>query len=96
MVIELIRGLEIKIEFLTDDVINFHITKNTVLRGKEALRYFKWVFDEIFNSGVRLVLISLPKRSEARHIRLMALRAGFKKHTEIDNNIIYYLIKGSD
>ena len=88
IVIELIRGLEIKIEFLTDDVINFHVLRNEVLRGKEAVQYSRVVFDEIFKSGIRLILISLPKRQEARHIRLMALRCGFKKHIDLDDNII--------
>jgi len=96
IVIELIKGLEIKIEFLADGVINFHIARNEVLRGAQVLKYSQKVFDAIFDSGVKLILISLSKKAEARHIRLMALRCGFKKHCEIDNNIIYFLIKGSE
>lgn len=96
IVIELIKGLEIKLEFLADGVVNFHIVKNDVIRGSRAIKYFKIIFDALFESGIKLILVSLSKRQDVRHIRLMALRAGFKKHTEIDNNIIYYLIKGSD
>lgn len=96
IVIELIKGLEIKIEYLADGVINFHILKNDVVKGARAIKYFKMIFKEIFDAGVKLILISLSKRQSKRHIRLMALRAGFKKHCEIDNNIIYYLIKGSE
>jgi len=96
IVIELIKGLEIKLEFLADGVVNFHIVKNDVIRGSRAIKYFKIIFDALFESGVKLILISLSKKPETRHIRLMALRAGFKKHMELDNNIIYYLVKGSD
>jgi len=94
IVIELIKGLEIKIEFLADNVINFHIVKNEVVRGARALKYFRLVFDALFASGIKLILVSLAKKPETRHIRLMALRAGFKKHMDLDNNIIYYLMKG--
>lgn len=96
MVIELVKGLEIRLEFLADGVVNFHIVKNDVIRGSRAIKYFKIIFDALFESGIKLILISLAKRPETRHIRLMALRAGFKKHMELDNNIIYYLVKGSD
>lgn len=96
IVIELIKGLEIKLEFLADGVVNFHVVKNDVIRGSRAIKYFKIIFDALFESGVKLILISLSKKPETRHIRLMALRAGFKKHMELDNNIIYYLVKGSD
>lgn len=96
IVIELIKGLEIKLEYLADGVINFHILKNDVVKGARAIKYFKMIFDAFFDSGIRLILVSLAKKPETRHIRLMALRAGFKKHCEIDNNIIYFLIKGSD
>ena len=96
IMIELVKGLEIKIEFLADNVINFHIIKNDVVKGARAIKYFKLIFDALFEGGIKLILISLAKRPETRHIRLMALRAGFKKHCEIDNNIIYFLIKGSE
>ena len=96
MIIELVKGLEIRLEFLADGVVNFHIVKNDVIRGSRAIKYFKIIFDALFESGVKLILISLSKKPETRHIRLMALRAGFKKHMELDNNIIYYLVKGSD
>lgn len=96
MIIELVKGLEIRLEFLADGVVNFHIVKNDVIRGSRAIKYFKIIFDALFESGVKLILISLSKKPETRHIRLTALRAGFKKHMELDNNIIYYLVKGSD
>lgn len=96
MVIELVKGLEIRLEFLADGVINFHVVKNEIARGELAIKYAKLVFAALFASGVKLILISLSKKPETRHIRLMALRAGFKKHMELDNNIIYYLVKGSD
>ena len=94
--IELIKGLEIRLEFLADGVVNFHIVKNDVIRGSRAIKYFKIIFDTLFESGIKLILISLSKKPETRHIRLTALRAGFKKHCEIDKNIIYYLVKGSE
>lgn len=96
IVIELIKGLEIKFEYMTDDVINFHIVKNNVVKGAQAIKYFKLIFDALFEGGIKLILISLAKRPETRHIRLMALRAGFKKHMDLDNNIIYYLMKGGN
>ena len=77
-------------------MVNFHIVKNDVIRGSRAIKYFKIIFDTLFESGIKLILISLSKKPETRHIRLTALRAGFKKHMELDNNIIYYLVKGSD
>lgn len=95
MIIELIKGLEIKIEYIADNVINFHIIKNDVVKGARAIKYFKLIFEALFEGGIKLILISLAKRPETRHIRFMALRAGFKKHCEIDKNIIYYLVKGS-
>ena len=96
IVIELIKGLEIKLEFLADGVVNFHVVRNEVAKGALAIKYARLVFAALFASGVKLILVSLSKKPETRHIRLMALRAGFKKHIEIDNNIIYFLIKGSD
>jgi len=96
IMIELVKGLEIRLEFLTDGVVNFHVVKNEVAKGALAIKYFKMIFDALFDSGIKLILISLSKKPETRHIRLTALRAGFKKHMELDNNIIYYLVKGSD
>lgn len=93
LTIELEPNLQIKIDFLAEGIINFHILKNDILRGKMALKYFKKIFDEIFQCGVKLILISLANKSQTRHIRLMALMAGFKKHMNLDNNIIYYLKK---
>lgn len=96
IVIELIKGLEIKLEYLADGVVNFHVVRNEVAKGALAIKYARLVFAALFASGIKLILISLSKKPETRHIRLMALRAGFKKHCEIDNNIIYFLIKGSE
>lgn len=96
MIVELVKGLDIRLEFLTDGVVNFHVVRNEVAKGALAIKYARLVFAALFASGIKLILISLSKKPETRHIRLMALRAGFKKHMELDNNIIYYLVKGSD
>jgi hypothetical protein len=96
IVIELIKGFEIKLEYMTDNVINFHIVKNDVVKGPRAVKYLKLIFEALFEGGIKLILISLAKRPETRHIRITALRVGFKKHFEVDNNIIYYLVKGSE
>lgn len=96
MIVELVKGLQIRLEFLTDNVVNFHVVKNEVAKGSMAIKYARLIFDALFASGIKLILISLSKKPEMRHIRLMALRSGFKKHIELDNNIIYYLVKGSD
>lgn len=96
IMIELVKGLEIRLEFLADGVVNFHVVKNEVAKGALAVKYAKLIFAALFASGVKLILVSLSKKPETRHIRLMALQVGFKKHMELDNNIIYYLVKGSD
>lgn len=96
IMIELVKGLEIRLEFLADGVVNFHVVRNEVAKGALAIKYARLVFAALFASGIKLILISLSKKPETRHIRLMALQVGFKKHMELDNNIIYYLVKGSD
>ena len=83
--------INIEIEYLTDNMVNFHIRENDVFYGKDAVFFFRNIAEALFKSGVEAVLAKLRKGKAARHIRLFVQQCGMRPVTEDENTITYYL-----
>ena len=83
--------ISIEIEYLTDNMVNFHIRENDVFDGAAAVFFFRNIAEALFKSGVEAVLARIKKGKAARHIRLFVSNCGMRRVMEDESTVTYYL-----
>lgn len=83
--------INIEIEYLTPEMVNFHIRENDVHYGQDAVFFFKMMAEALFKTGIQAILANLKKCKSARHIRLFAKQCGMTAIQENESTIIYCL-----